>query len=111
MHHDQWMRARDTLLPLAQREAQLETASYAAGRAALPDVIEAEAGLARTEPDMLHREAAVARHQAVTALTYADNQENPTFRPGRRSALRPTPARLFRPDKRTAGAPFTAPPQ
>jgi cobalt-zinc-cadmium efflux system outer membrane protein len=74
MHHEQWMRARDTLLPLAQREAQLETASYAAGRAGLLDVIEAEAGLARTEIDMLDREAAVARHEALLALTYGDNR-------------------------------------
>ena len=48
MHHDQWMRAKDTLLPLARREAELETASYAAGRAGLLDVIEEEASLART---------------------------------------------------------------
>src|SRR3546814_7616762 len=94
MHHDQWMRARDTLLPLAQREAQLETASYAAGRAALLDVIEAEAGLARTELDMLDREAAVARHEALLALTYGDNQLSSTFRPGRGSALRQQPSRL-----------------
>ncbi|MGD9812063.1 MAG: TolC family protein [Sphingobium sp.] len=73
MHHEQWMRARDTLLPLAQREARLETASYAAGRAGLLDVIEAEAGLARTELDMLDREAAVARHEALLALTYGDS--------------------------------------
>lgn len=74
MHHEQWMRARDTLLPLARREAELETASYAAGRAGLLDVIEAEASLARTELDMLDREAAVARHEALLALTYGDDQ-------------------------------------
>src|SRR3546814_13538385 len=59
MHHDQWMRARDTLLPFAQREAQLETASYADGRAALPAVIEAEAGTARTDLELLDRGDAV----------------------------------------------------
>jgi outer membrane protein TolC len=74
MHHEQWMRARDTLLPLARREAELETASYAAGRAGLLDVIEAEASLARTELDTLDREAAVARHEARLALTYGDDQ-------------------------------------
>lgn len=74
MHHEQWMRSRDTLLPLARREAELETASYAAGRAGLLDVIEAEASLARTELDALDREAAVARHEARLALTYGDNR-------------------------------------
>src|SRR3546814_1189059 len=42
MHHEQWMRARDTLLPLARNRAELETASYAAGRAGLLDVNEAQ---------------------------------------------------------------------
>lgn len=74
MHHEQWMRARNTLLRLARQEAELETASYAAGRAGLLDVIEAEAGLARTELDTLDREAAVARHEARLALTFGDDQ-------------------------------------
>lgn len=74
MHHEQWMRARDTLLPLARQEAQLETASYAAGRAGLLDVIDAEASLARTELDTLDRAAAVARHEARLALTYGDDR-------------------------------------
>src|SRR3546814_19488456 len=42
MHHEQWMRARDTLLPLARKKADLETASYSAGRAGLLDVIQAQ---------------------------------------------------------------------
>ena len=74
MHHEQWMRARDTLLPLARQEAQLETASYAAGRAGLIEVIEAEASLARTELDTLDREATLARDEARLALTYGDTQ-------------------------------------
>lgn len=74
MHHDQWMRAKDTLLPLARREAELETASYAAGRAGLLDVIEAEASVARTELDTLDREAAVARHEAWLALNFGDDR-------------------------------------
>jgi cobalt-zinc-cadmium efflux system outer membrane protein len=74
MHHEQWVRARDTLLPLARQEAELETASYAAGRAGLLDVIEAEASLARTELDTLDREAALVRDEARLALTYGDDR-------------------------------------
>lgn len=75
MHHAQWQRARDTLLPLARKQAELEMASYAAGRAGLLDVIASEASLARTELDTLDREAAVARHAARLVLTYgSDNQ-------------------------------------
>ncbi|HKY82787.1 TolC family protein [Novosphingobium mathurense] len=70
MHHEQWMRARDTLLPLARRKVELERASYSAGRAGLLDVIEAEAALATIELDTLDREAAVARHAARLALTF-----------------------------------------
>src|SRR3546814_7685613 len=33
MHHEQWMRSRDKLLPLARQEVDLENASYSAGRA------------------------------------------------------------------------------
>jgi len=74
MHHEQWMRARDTLLPLARKKAALETASYAAGRAGLLDVVEAEASLASTELDTLDREAAVARHATRLVLTYGGSQ-------------------------------------
>lgn len=74
MHHEQWMRARDTLLPLARRKVELERASYSAGRAMLLDLIEAEAGLARTELDMLDREAAFFREEARLALTFGDVQ-------------------------------------
>jgi outer membrane protein TolC len=70
MHHEQWMRARDTLLPLARRKVELERASYSAGRAGLLDVIEAEAMSATTELDTLDREASVARHAARLALTF-----------------------------------------
>ena len=39
------MRAREELLPLARDRAQLEIASFAAGRAELIDVIEAKTAL------------------------------------------------------------------
>jgi outer membrane protein TolC len=70
MHHEQWMRSRDTLLPLARQKAELETASYSAGRAALIDVIQAQTMLADTELQTLDREALVTRDAARLVLTY-----------------------------------------
>ncbi len=68
----QWERARDELLPLARDRAELETASFAAGRADLVDVIAAKSALVLLELEILEREA-VAAEQAVTLrLTYAE---------------------------------------
>ena len=75
MHHEQWMRARDTLLPLARNRAELETASYAAGRAGLLDVIEAQTMLADRELQLLDREAEVARDAVRLVLTYGGNSQ------------------------------------
>lgn len=75
MHHEQWVRARDTLLPLARNRAELETASYAAGRAGLLDVIEAQTMLADSELQLLDREAAVARDAARLVLTFGGNSQ------------------------------------
>jgi outer membrane protein, heavy metal efflux system len=75
MHHEQWMRARDTLLPLAQRKADLETASYGAGRAGLVDVIQSRSMLADTQLQTLDREAEVARDAARLVLTYGDDDK------------------------------------
>jgi outer membrane protein TolC len=70
MHHEQWMRARDTLLPLAEQRVKLETASYAAGRATLTDIADAYAALADARLTALDREAAVAADGARLTLTY-----------------------------------------
>lgn len=75
MHHEQWMRARDTLLPLARSRANLETASYAAGRAGLLDVIEAQTMLADSELQLLDREAEFARDAVRLVLTFGGNSE------------------------------------
>ncbi|AJR25300.1 transporter [Sphingobium sp. 22B] len=75
MHHEQWMRARDTLLPLAQRKTDLETASYGAGRAGLVDVIQSRSMLADTKLQTLDREAEVARDAARLVLTYGDDDK------------------------------------
>lgn len=60
MHHDQWMRARDVLQPLAQERVTLEVASYAAGRASLVDLVDAHSALADAILETLDREATVA---------------------------------------------------
>jgi cobalt-zinc-cadmium efflux system outer membrane protein len=68
----QWERARDQLLPLARDRAELETASFAAGRADLVDVIAAKAALALLELEILEREAAAAEKAVKLRLTYAE---------------------------------------
>ena len=70
MHHDQWMRARNTLQPLAGERVALETASYGAGRASLIDVIDAHIALADALLSTIDREAAAASDAARIAVTY-----------------------------------------
>jgi outer membrane protein, heavy metal efflux system len=70
MHHEQWMRARDTLQPLAEQRVKLETASYGAGRASLVDVADAYAALADATLTTLDRRALVAADGARLILTY-----------------------------------------
>jgi outer membrane protein TolC len=70
MHHDLWARARDTRLPLAQRRADLETASYAAGTAGLPDVLAAFTALADARLDVLDKEAETLRDAVRINLIY-----------------------------------------
>lgn len=70
MHHAQWMRAQETLEPLARERVALETASYGAGRASLVDVVEAHIALADALLATLDREALVAIDGARLTLTY-----------------------------------------
>ncbi len=74
MHHEQWARAQTVLLPLAEKRADLETASYGAGRAGLSDVLQAFTTLANTQLTLLDREAAVAADAAGLVLTYGSDQ-------------------------------------
>ena len=75
MHHDRLHRALETLVPLAQRRADLERASYGAGTAGLSDVLQALLALAEARIDAIDREADVARDGARIVLTYgADAQ-------------------------------------
>lgn len=75
MHHEQWRRARDVLLPAARDRAGLETASYGAGRAGLGEVIEAFTALAETRLETLDREALVVRESVRIALTYGEDPQ------------------------------------
>lgn len=69
MRREQWLRARDTFLPLARARADLETASYGAGRAGVVEVTEALTGRADAQLTLLEREAALARD--AIRLTHA----------------------------------------
>jgi hypothetical protein len=75
MHHEQWMRARDTLQPLADQRVKLETASYAAGRTSLVDVADAYAALADATLTTLDREAIAAADGARLTLTYRSDDQ------------------------------------
>lgn len=70
MHHDQWMRSRTTIEPLARERVDLETASYGAGRASLVDVVDAHIALVNAALTTLDREALVEIDGAKLTLTY-----------------------------------------
>ena len=75
MHHDRLHRALDTLVPLAKRRADLETASYGAGTASLSDVLQAFLALAEARIDAIDRQADVARDGARIVLTYGSDDQ------------------------------------
>jgi cobalt-zinc-cadmium efflux system outer membrane protein len=73
-HHERWRRAQDVLVPAAEQRADLEVASYAAGRAPFDAVMEALTSLAETRLEALEREALLVRHGARIVLTYGADQ-------------------------------------
>jgi len=73
--HRQWQRARDELLPLAHDRADLEIASFAAGRAELTDVVEVKTALALLELDILEREQATVEAATKLRLTYTEHSQ------------------------------------
>ena len=75
MRHDQWRRSVDVLVPLAKQRADLETASYGAGRAGLTDVVQAFTQLANAQLTLLDREAAVATDAARLSLLYGSDDQ------------------------------------
>ena len=75
MHHDRLHRALETLVPLAKRRADLETASYGAGTAGLSDVLPAFLALAEARIDAIDRQADVTRDAARIVLTYGSDAQ------------------------------------
>ncbi len=75
MHHDRLHRALGTLVPLAKRRADLETAGYAAGTASLSDVLQAFLALAEARIDAINRDADVVRDGARIVLTYGSDAQ------------------------------------
>jgi len=69
----QWQRAREELLPLARDRVSLETASYAAGRAELLDVIAAIRDLALLDIEILEREEATVAAATRLRLAYTED--------------------------------------
>lgn len=70
MHHQRLMNARNTLVPLAKRRAELDMASYAAGKLDLGSALLSTLALAEAEVDALSREADVARDAIRINFTY-----------------------------------------
>ena len=72
MHHQRLMNARQTLVPLAKRRAELDMASYAAGKLDLGGALLSTLALAEAEVDALSREADVARDAIRINYTYGE---------------------------------------
>ena len=69
-----WIRARDVVLPNLRTRADLETASYGAGRAGIMEVLDAFTALANGRLDALDKEADVARRAVRFTLIYGNDQ-------------------------------------
>ena len=74
MHHQQWKRSVELLVPTAEQRGHLEVSSYGARRADFGDVIVALSDLADTKLQALEREALTARDAARIVLTYGSDQ-------------------------------------
>ncbi|MFM5953167.1 MAG: TolC family protein [Novosphingobium sp.] len=74
MHHQRLMNARNTLVPLAKRRAELDMASYAAGELDLGSALLSTLAEAEAEVDALSREADVARDAIRINYTYGEMQ-------------------------------------
>lgn len=75
MHHDRLHRALETLVPLAKRRADLETAAFGAGTASLSDALQAHLALAEARVDAIDREADVVRDGARIILTFGEQAQ------------------------------------
>lgn len=74
MHHDRYVRAQATLVPLAHERADLDRASYGAGTADLGTTLEAALAAIRADLDAVDREAEVVRDGVRINLTYGDDR-------------------------------------
>ena len=74
MHHQRLMNARQTLVPLAKHRAELDMASYAAGKLDLGSALLSTLAEAEAEVDALSREADVARDAIRINYTYGEMQ-------------------------------------
>jgi cobalt-zinc-cadmium efflux system outer membrane protein len=72
-HHERYMRATSTLVPLAEQRSELDRASYAAGRIDLGMALDATIALANAKIDALDREAMVVRDGVRINLTYGSS--------------------------------------
>lgn len=75
MDHDRFVRARDVLVPLAKKRAELDRASYGANTVDLGTALQSTYELAKVEFDELDREAAVARDGVRINLTYGRGRQ------------------------------------
>lgn len=75
MHHDRLHRAIETLVPLAKRRVDLETAAFGAGTASLSDALQAYLALAEARVDAIDREADVERDGARIVLTFGEQAQ------------------------------------
>ena len=74
MHHDRFMRARDVLVPLAKKRAELDRVGYAANTVDLGTALDSTYELAKVELDALDREATVVRDGIRINLTYGNDR-------------------------------------
>lgn len=74
MHHERLRNARETLVPLARRRAELDRDSYAAGKTDLGTALLSTLALAEAEVETLNREADVARDAVRISITYGEDR-------------------------------------
>lgn len=74
MHHERLRNARETLVPLARRRAELDRDSYAAGKTDLGTALLSTLALAEAEVETLNREADVARDAVRISITYGEER-------------------------------------
>lgn len=72
-HRENWERSRDTLLPLAKKQAELDQISYSANRVDLDTALNTAVAFAETEIDLLDREAVLVRDTVRIQFTYVRN--------------------------------------